>query len=147
MQQQHEKVRKKRDYTILGNSGYPNQRSLLRNVAPESRVEYRDTNAHNFFPDPLFKEQWYLVSTHPSRKRKRERKRPSGQKEDCQTIIIVINKSFQLLPMKIGWFIIIIRISFLRTRQRGGCRLGEARPSSVIGVGKENTSNSFIVLG
>lgn len=62
MQQQHEKVRKKRDYTTLG-GGYQNQRvSLLRNVAPDSRVEYRDTNAHNFFPDPLFKEQWYLVS-------------------------------------------------------------------------------------
>lgn len=61
MQQQHEKVRKKRDYTTLG-AGYPIQRSLLRNVAPESRVEYRDTATHNFFPDPLFKEQWYLVS-------------------------------------------------------------------------------------
>lgn len=64
MQQQHEKVRKKRDYTTLGGGGYPSQRvSLLRNVAPESRIEYRDTATHNFFPDPLFKEQWYLVST------------------------------------------------------------------------------------
>lgn len=63
MQQQHEKIRKKRDYTTLGGGGYQNQRvSLLRNVAPDSRVEYRDTNSHNFFPDPLFKEQWYLVS-------------------------------------------------------------------------------------
>lgn len=64
MQQQHEKIRKKRDYTTLGS--YPNQRaSLLRNVAPDSRVEYRDTNSHNFFPDPLFKEQWYLVRNYP----------------------------------------------------------------------------------
>lgn len=84
MQQQHEKVRKKRDYTTLG-SAYSNQRaSLLRNVAPESRIEYRDTGAHNFFPDPLFKEQWYLVSKR-------------GEGGDQSVIIIVTRKlSFPL---------------------------------------------------
>lgn len=61
MQQQHERIRKKRDYAA--DYALANQRaSLLRNVAPESRLEYRDTASHNIFPDPLYKEQWYLVS-------------------------------------------------------------------------------------
>ncbi|KAJ6635365.1 Furin-like protease 2 [Pseudolycoriella hygida] len=61
VQQQHEKVRKKRDYASELN--YPrlsNYGGLLRNVAPQTRVQYRDTSVHNIFPDPLFKEQWYL---------------------------------------------------------------------------------------
>lgn len=26
------------------------------------RIQYRDAGPHTIFPDPLFKEQWYLVS-------------------------------------------------------------------------------------
>ncbi|XP_059609032.1 furin-like protease 2 [Phlebotomus argentipes] len=66
-QQQHEKVRKKRDYGASGSgsirfptTGATVSTSLLRNIAPESQIHYRDTGQHNIFPDPLFKEQWYL---------------------------------------------------------------------------------------
>uniref|UniRef100_A0A1B0GIL1 furin n=2 Tax=Lutzomyia longipalpis TaxID=7200 RepID=A0A1B0GIL1_LUTLO len=66
-QQQHEKVRKKRDYGTSGTgsirfptTGATLSASLLRNIAPESQLQYRDTGQHNIFPDPLFKEQWYL---------------------------------------------------------------------------------------
>lgn len=67
MQQQHEKARKKRDYSpdirfpglsfgqntgVIGN--------ILKGVAPQTRLEYRDASPHNIFPDPLFREQWYL---------------------------------------------------------------------------------------
>ncbi|XP_016951900.1 furin-like protease 2 isoform X3 [Drosophila biarmipes] len=58
MQQQHEKVRRKRDgpYQDL-----PTYKSLsLASHSP--RMEYRDVSSHFVFPDPLFKEQWYLVS-------------------------------------------------------------------------------------
>ncbi|XP_049311526.1 furin-like protease 2 isoform X2 [Bactrocera dorsalis] len=85
MQQQHEKLRKKRDgsYTTLpGYSPYdvirpgagfvsaPGSRlayhptasarssSALLSRAP--RIQYRAATSHNIFPDPLFKEQWYL---------------------------------------------------------------------------------------
>lgn len=60
MQQQHEKIRRKRDYSTFDQDfvRFPDPRS----IAPGSRVNYRDTGAHNIFPDPLFKEQWYLVS-------------------------------------------------------------------------------------
>lgn len=68
--QQHEKIRKKRDYTKVGSSPikFPDYTravdplSLLRNSAPQSRLQYRNTDAHLIFPDPLFKEQWYMVS-------------------------------------------------------------------------------------
>ncbi|XP_053949686.1 furin-like protease 2 isoform X1 [Anastrepha ludens] len=87
MQQQHEKLRKKRDgsYTTLpgyspydvirSGSGFvsaPGPRlayqptasarigSSLLSRAP--RIQYRAATSHNIFPDPLFKEQWYLVS-------------------------------------------------------------------------------------
>uniref|UniRef100_W4VRF9 furin n=1 Tax=Corethrella appendiculata TaxID=1370023 RepID=W4VRF9_9DIPT len=57
LQQQHEKVRRKRDYSELHGD-------LLkfegRSLFPSVRLQYRDTGAHNIFPDPLFKEQWYL---------------------------------------------------------------------------------------
>ncbi|XP_028894681.1 furin-like protease 2 [Zeugodacus cucurbitae] len=85
MQQQHEKLRQKRDgsYTTLpGYSPYdvirpgtgfvssPGSRltyhptasarssSALLSRAP--RIQYRAATSHNIFPDPLFKEQWYL---------------------------------------------------------------------------------------
>lgn len=74
VQQQHEKIRRKRDYSSLqpefGAAPAPQHLlyarqydGLLRAVAPQSRLQYRDTGgAHSIFPDPLFKEQWYLVS-------------------------------------------------------------------------------------
>ncbi|CAO1381843.1 unnamed protein product [Diamesa hyperborea] len=66
--QQHEKIRKKRDYTKVASSPikFPDYSrsvdplSLLRNAAPQSRLQYRNTDAHLIFPDPLFKEQWYM---------------------------------------------------------------------------------------
>uniref|UniRef100_A0A182IX67 Peptidase S8 pro-domain domain-containing protein n=1 Tax=Anopheles atroparvus TaxID=41427 RepID=A0A182IX67_ANOAO len=59
VQQQHEKLRFKRDYSTFDQDfvRFPGFRSL---VSPGSRMAYRDTSTHNIFPDPLFKEQWYL---------------------------------------------------------------------------------------
>jgi hypothetical protein len=66
--QQHEKIRKKRDtYTPVR---FPGQSSrgrdpiaLLRSIARGTHVRLRSTDSHLIFPDPLFKEQWYMVST------------------------------------------------------------------------------------
>ncbi|KAI8035334.1 furin-like protease 2 isoform X2 [Drosophila gunungcola] len=80
MQQQHEKVRRKRDgpyqdlptyspYNILRQpGGYVVDPNPHLSFSPESislashspRMEYRDVSSHFIFPDPLFKEQWYL---------------------------------------------------------------------------------------
>lgn len=60
MQQQHEKIRKKRDYNT--DFLFYQKYGTLRQVAPETRIQYRDAGLHAYFPDPLFKEQWYLVS-------------------------------------------------------------------------------------
>lgn len=87
MQQQHEKLRKKRDgsYTTLpGYSPYDvirpgagfvsapgsrlayhptaSARSSSTLLSRSPRIQYRAATSHNIFPDPLFKEQWYLVS-------------------------------------------------------------------------------------
>ncbi|KPU75290.1 uncharacterized protein Dana_GF19273, isoform B [Drosophila ananassae] len=82
MQQQHEKVRRKRDgpyqdlptyspYNVLRPPGSfavdPNPHlsfspESLSLATHSSRMEYRDVGSHSIFPDPLFKEQWYLVS-------------------------------------------------------------------------------------
>ncbi|XP_058061771.1 furin-like protease 2 [Anopheles bellator] len=61
VQQQHEKPRFKRDYSTFDQDfvrfpGFP--RSLA--LPGSGRMAYRDTGTHNIFPDPLFKEQWYL---------------------------------------------------------------------------------------
>lgn len=61
-QQQHEKVRKKRDYTSADLYSYQQRYGLLRSIAPQSRLQYRQVAEPLFFPDPFFKEQWYLVS-------------------------------------------------------------------------------------
>lgn len=61
-QQQHERVRKKRDYAADLYS-YQQKYGLLRSIAPSSRIQYRQVSEPLFFPDPFFKEQWYLVST------------------------------------------------------------------------------------
>uniref|UniRef100_A0A182M2I0 Peptidase S8 pro-domain domain-containing protein n=1 Tax=Anopheles culicifacies TaxID=139723 RepID=A0A182M2I0_9DIPT len=60
VQQQHEKPRYKRDYSTFDQDfvRFPGFRSLVSGT----RMAYRDTSTHNIFPDPLFKEQWYLVS-------------------------------------------------------------------------------------
>lgn len=81
MQQQHEKTRKKRDYNsdikLGGYNPYvflrPSARTpyappalrvqgLRQLVDQPLRLQYRDASPHNIFPDPLYKEQWYLVS-------------------------------------------------------------------------------------
>lgn len=59
VQQQHEYVRKKRDYSQDAGIHYG---STFRSSAASSRMQYRDAGIHNIFPDPLFREQWYLVS-------------------------------------------------------------------------------------
>ncbi|XP_075157350.1 furin-like protease 2 isoform X2 [Haematobia irritans] len=78
MQQQHEKIREKRDgsySTLPGYSPYDLIRQTTgfgglpplhvdtsyRSTLPRApRIQYRDAGPHNIFPDPLFKEQWYL---------------------------------------------------------------------------------------
>lgn len=63
VQQQHEKKRLKRDYQDQYR-GYPWHAAPGPAVvtAPLHRTRYRALAAQNIFPDPLFKEQWYLVS-------------------------------------------------------------------------------------
>lgn len=67
VQQQHEKIRKKRDYQKVrfpgaGSSRNADPLSVLRSIASQSQIQYRNTDSHLVFPDPLFKEQWYMVS-------------------------------------------------------------------------------------
>lgn len=69
VQQQHEKIRKKRDYQNqkvrfpgTTSNSRPDPLSFLRSLAPQSRIQYRNTDSHLVFTDPLFKEQWYMVS-------------------------------------------------------------------------------------
>lgn len=66
VQQQHEKIRKKRDenYKESRQIKFPEYdfTNLLRQLAPQARIQYRNTDSHSIFSDPLFKEQWYLVS-------------------------------------------------------------------------------------
>lgn len=67
VQQQHEKIRKKRDYQKVRFPGAASSRvadplSVLRSIAQQSHIQYRNTDSHLIFPDPLFKEQWYMVS-------------------------------------------------------------------------------------
>lgn len=64
VQQQHEKKRRKRDY-VLGPSVSP-YTEYISEVAPDARPvhghpRYRAAPVVTF-PDPLFREQWYLVS-------------------------------------------------------------------------------------
>lgn len=68
VQQQHEKIRKKRDYQKVRFPGAASSRvadplSVLRSIAQQSHLQYRNTDSHLTFPDPLFKEQWYMVSS------------------------------------------------------------------------------------
>lgn len=73
VQQQHEKVRKKRDFTgpdftsVFGGPGDFSSLFDAPNPAPRSPL-IRESGyfpSSNVFPDPLFREQWYLVSPKP----------------------------------------------------------------------------------
>lgn len=80
-QQQHEKVRKKRDYvddpsSLRGMGEYPQfaldqffprqrqqqQQQIYPTVQQYHRQRNRGIPIQSLFTDPLFKEQWYLVS-------------------------------------------------------------------------------------
>lgn len=67
-QQQHERRRKKRDYdaTSYGFADYQpyfgNYGPRPRQVSAYHRQRNRGVLLQNLFTDPLFKEQWYLVS-------------------------------------------------------------------------------------
>ncbi|XP_058978156.1 furin-like protease 2 isoform X2 [Musca domestica] len=82
IQQQHEKIRHKRDGSYSSLPGYSPYDILRQTTAfgglpslhvmsgPDTsyrngltrapRIQYRDAGPHTIFPDPLFKEQWYL---------------------------------------------------------------------------------------
>jgi hypothetical protein len=65
--QQHEKIRKKRDFQPIKFPGSTATRArdplaFLRSITNGAHIQYRNTDSHLIFPDPLFKEQWYLVS-------------------------------------------------------------------------------------
>lgn len=66
VQQQHEKKRRKRDYVVDGGGPSISPYSeYISEVAPDARPHghprYRAAPVVTF-PDPLFREQWYLVS-------------------------------------------------------------------------------------
>ncbi|XP_030564588.1 furin-like protease 2 isoform X4 [Drosophila novamexicana] len=60
LQQQHEKIRRKRDgpYQDIPTYNPVLTSSVVGTHSP--RLEYRDVTSHLIFSDPLFKEQWYL---------------------------------------------------------------------------------------
>lgn len=63
-QQQHSKIRVKRDYSVDPKFPYTLTDHDNPSIIPiaTSKLHTRETGAHSIFPDPLFKEQWYLVS-------------------------------------------------------------------------------------
>jgi hypothetical protein len=69
VQQQHEKRRHKRDYSEPSFPAFGDYPSFfgtgvgLQEEQQQHQPQYRGIGPHNVFPDPLFKEQWYLVST------------------------------------------------------------------------------------
>jgi len=73
VQQQHEKKRRKRDFpgpnlpstVFAGSPDFFQQQSSIGSLPPLAQGQsFRrlGNTVHNVFPDPLFKEQWYLVS-------------------------------------------------------------------------------------
>lgn len=73
VQQQHEKKRRKRDFAganlpstvFAGSSDFYQQQTSggpLSPLAQGQAFRRLGNSVHNVFPDPLFKEQWYLVS-------------------------------------------------------------------------------------
>jgi len=68
VQQQHEKRRTKRDYSETSFPAFGDYPSFFGTGGglqeeQQHQPHYRGIGPHNVFPDPLFKEQWYLVST------------------------------------------------------------------------------------
>lgn len=65
VQQQHEKRRAKRDYPDPSFPAFGDYPSFFGTGSQDQQhqPQYRGISPHNVFPDPLFKEQWYLVST------------------------------------------------------------------------------------
>jgi hypothetical protein len=68
VQQQHEKRRTKRDYSETSFPAFGDYPSFFGTggglqMEEQHQPQYRGIGPHNVFPDPLFKEQWYLVST------------------------------------------------------------------------------------
>ncbi|KAK0074805.1 hypothetical protein PV326_012160, partial [Microctonus aethiopoides] len=65
-QQQHEKRRKKRDFDIPSGFSFGDYPGLFDDVTPtrfrQALHNQRNRGApnNNLFPDPLYKEQWYL---------------------------------------------------------------------------------------
>jgi len=66
VQQQHEKRRKKRDFSEPNFPAFGDYPTFFGTSAAlqeeDHQPQYRGIGPHNVFPDPLFKEQWYLVS-------------------------------------------------------------------------------------
>jgi hypothetical protein len=67
VQQQHEKLRMKRDYSDPNFPAFGDYPSFFGAGATglqeeQHQPQYRGIGPHNVFPDPLFKEEWYLVS-------------------------------------------------------------------------------------
>lgn len=71
MQQQHEKKRRKRDFSgsnlpatvFAGSTDFFQQSGApLSPLAQGQSFKRIGNSVHNVFPDPFFKEQWYLVS-------------------------------------------------------------------------------------
>lgn len=62
VQQQHEKKRRKRDFSDANFPSFGDFPNFFGNLQSSSQhqPQYRGISAHNIFPDPLFKEQWYL---------------------------------------------------------------------------------------
>ncbi|KAK6644156.1 hypothetical protein RUM43_000423 [Polyplax serrata] len=65
-QQQHEKKRKKRDYiepdfSNFGGFPFYTASPPLRSQFLPHFQTYRGIGPNNLFPDPLFREQWYLI--------------------------------------------------------------------------------------
>lgn len=73
VQQQHEKKRRKRDFpgpnlpatVFAGSTDFYQQQTSggpLSQLTQGQAFRRLGNSVHNVFPDPLFKEQWYLVS-------------------------------------------------------------------------------------
>lgn len=94
-QQQHEKKRKKRDFGAASYAFTDYHQPFFsdfgprpRQVAAFHRQRNRGVPLQNLFTDPLFKEQWYLVSTSNSVNRRRATEIRDGNRS-CSTLLRV----------------------------------------------------------
>lgn len=104
-QQQHEKKRKKRDFGAASYAFTDYHQPFFsdfgprpRQVAAFHRQRNRGVPLQNLFTDPLFKEQWYLVSTSNSVNRRRATEIRDGNRS-CSTLLRVF-LYLSLLPSK-----------------------------------------------